>query len=325
MFNFVPIYLLSFVVAFCICIPICRGIIPPLRRKAAQPIYEGGPSWHSSKSGTPTLGGISFILAILFSAVITLAILFALGKVEISLSVILIIGYALLNSLVGLFDDLTKLVRKQNAGLTPIQKLILQGILAIAFLFIRHRLLGYDTAITVLDYSIDLGIIYYPAAVFFLLGIINCANLTDGVDGLASGVYSVMSLCMLIISVYSFPDVGIVSALSSGGVLAFLFFNINPAKIFMGDTGSLFLGALAASIVFSFGNPFLSLLFCGVYVIEGFSVVIQVISYKVRKKRIFLMSPIHHHLEKIGWNESKICMCAILLTVVLSVPAYLLI
>lgn len=325
MLNFVPIYILAFIISFGIAIPVCRGIIPPLRKRAAQPIYAGGPTWHSSKSGTPTLGGLAFIISVLCGALLCSAVLLFLELDETCLSVISVICFALLNSLVGIVDDLTKLLRKQNAGLNPLQKLFFQTIIAVLFLFVRHKLLGYSTEIPFFDHTLDLGFLYYPITVFIMLGIVNCANLTDGVDGLASGVFAAMSTCIFLISAYSFPDAAIISALGAGGVLAFLIFNVNPAKIFMGDTGSLFLGGIAAAVVFCFSNPLLSILFGGVYVIEGISVVLQVVSYKSRKKRLFLMSPIHHHLEKIGWNESKICLVAVMVTLSLSIMAFLLI
>ena len=325
MINYIPLYILSAVLSFGLCIIINKVIIPPLKRKAAQPIYMGGPAWHGTKSGTPTLGGISFICAVLVSVGSSSLLLFAIVEKDTAISVILIVSFALLNSLIGLIDDLTKLTHKRNKGLSPLQKLFLQLLCAILFLTVRSLIFGYNTEIAVSGFTLDLGIFYYPASVFFLLGIINCANLTDGIDGLATSVSGVMCICLFIISAFSFPDVGLVSCTVAASALGFLFFNVNPAKIFMGDTGSLFLGAIAASVVFSIGNPFLSAIFGGVYVIEGLSVIVQVISYKTRKKRVFLMSPLHHHFEKLGWNESKICLCAAVLTAGLSAVAYLLI
>ena len=325
MYNFTPIYLFAFLVSFLICIPICRAIIPALRKRAAQPIYEGGPVWHTAKCGTPTLGGISFIISISLACLLVCLILFKSGLSDIALSVLSILIFSVANSLVGLIDDLTKLKRKRNKGLSPLQKLIFQLFLAILFLIARHKLLGYGTEIVVADTTLDLGVAYYPLSVFFLLGLINCANLTDGIDGLATGVSATMGVCIFLISAFAFSDAAIISAALAGGALAFMKFNINPAKIFMGDTGSLFLGAVAASVVFCLGNPFLSMLFGGIYVIEGCSVILQVLSFKTRKKRILLMAPLHHHLEKRGWSESKICSVAMLITLSLSIPAYMLI
>ncbi len=325
MIGLLPLYLLSFLLSFGICTPVCKRLIPFLRSKAAQPIYESGPAWHSVKFGTPTLGGLSFIISIMIATVISVTILFHADMTDTAFSVISIVGFAFANALVGLTDDITKLARKQNAGLSPLQKLGLQLVLAVAFLFVRAEFFGDDTVISISEFSVDLGIIYYPAAVVFLLGIINCANLTDGVDGLASGVAFSIGISLFLICAARYEDAALVAVMLAGGTLGFLIFNINPARIFMGDTGSLFLGAVAASVVFCFDNPFLSLLFGGVYVIEGCSVILQVISYKTRKKRILLMAPLHHHLEKKGFSETKICMLAIIFTLFLAVPAYMLI
>ena len=319
------IYFLAFILSFAICLPVCRAIIPRLRRYAAQPIYEGGPSWHTSKSGTPTLGGISFIVSVTLSGALGALLLFHRGQPDKAISVACILCFALVNSLIGLADDITKLTRKQNAGLTPIQKLFLQSVAAIAFLSLRRILCGDDTAITLAGYTLELGAFYYFGAFIFLIGITNCTNLTDGVDGLCAGVSftSVISLFLIIAASYS--DAALISAALGGGTLAFLLFNTNPAKIFMGDTGSLYLGAIAASLPLTLDNPFLSMLFGAVYVIEGCSVIIQVLSYKTRRKRVFIMAPLHHHLEKRGWGETKICLAASLLTLVMAIPLSLLI
>ncbi|MBQ2876825.1 MAG: phospho-N-acetylmuramoyl-pentapeptide-transferase [Clostridia bacterium] len=314
------IYLFVFILSFAICAPTCKAIIPRLRRSAAQPIYEGGPTWHTSKSGTPTLGGISFIIAITVSGELGALLLVNGGKTEEAISVVSILAFALVNSLIGLADDITKLTKKQNAGLTPLQKLFLQSVSSVAFLALRRILFGDDTAITVAGYTLELGAFYYFAAFVFLLGIINCANLTDGVDGLAAGVSFSSAIPLFLISAHIYSDCAMISAALAGGALAFLLYNSNPAKIFMGDTGSLYLGAVAASLPFTLDNPFLSFLFGTVYVIEGLSVIIQVISYKTRKKRVFIMAPLHHHLEKRGWGETKICLAASALTLLATTP-----
>ena len=308
------LYALCFILTFVVTVVTERILIPRLRGIASQPIYTEGPSWHSAKSGTPTMGGIAFLIASL-TALITGAAYFNFGGDERSaLSVILCLGFAFFNSLIGIADDLKKLKRKKNAGLSPIQKLSLQAVLAIAFLFLRFYLFGDNTVISFSFFELDLGIFYYPLAFILLLGVINCANLTDGVDGLASGVAFAISASLFFISFGIYNDVSLVSASVLGASLGFLIFNIHPARIFMGDTGSLFFGALLAGISFSLENPFIIILLGGVYVIEGVSVILQVISYKLTKKRIFKMAPLHHHLEKMGWSENKICTVAILIT-----------
>ena len=298
-------------------------LLPRLKRCARQPIYEEGPAWHLSKSGTPTMGGISFLVSAITSLV--LIFIFADGNhTSITASLIISLIYAILNSAVGIFDDVKKLLKKQNAGLSPLEKLTLQLLLAVLFIMARKHFLGDGTAIYTPFGSLELGILYYPLAIIILLGIINCANLTDGVDGLASCVSFAIGISLIFISP-AFSASGIIGAMLCGISLGFLIFNINPAKIFMGDTGSLFLGALAVSSAFALKSPASAITLGGVYVIEGVSVILQVIYYKLTKKRLFKMAPLHHHLEKCGFEENKICLIAIIATLILSLFTPLLI
>ena len=299
-------------------------LIPFLSKKAKQPIYKEGPSWHLSKSGTPTMGGIAFVISISLSMLI-LSVFFILdNNATVGISLLLSALFSLTNSLIGIFDDLMKLYRKENAGLSPIQKLGLQFILSVLFLMGRSHLLG-DGAVFDLGFcKINLDALYYPIALILLLGVINCANLTDGIDGLATGVAISIGIVFLIIG-YSFSyDLPILSSALVGGGCGFLFFNANPAKIFMGDTGSLFLGALAASLAFSFRNPLLIIPIGIVYVIEGASVILQVIAFRLTGKRIFKMAPLHHHLEKCGLKENTICIIGIAVTIFSSIATLLL-
>ena len=165
--------------------------------------------------------------------------------------------------------------------------------------------------------------IYYFLSIIILVGITNCANLTDGIDGLATSVAFAIGLSVFYISYSRSDAASFISASLIGATVAFLIFNIHPAKVFMGDTGSLFLGALVASLAFELKNPFIAITTGAVYVIEGVSVILQVIYYKATKKRLFKMAPIHHHLEKCGWDENKICLVAIALTLLFSVPSLL--
>ena len=300
-----------------------RLIIPVLSGKASQPIYEGGPSWHLSKSGTPTMGGAAFILASLLTLGVASVFLTAENRAA-AISVLISLIYAVANSLVGIVDDLTKIRRRDNAGLTPMQKIFLQFILAILFLMARVHYLGDSTSLVFSFGKIDLGFLYYPFAVLMLLGIVNCANLTDGIDGLAASVAFVIGIVLFFVGVLSSPDTALLSSALIGASLGFLFFNLHPAKVFMGDTGSLFLGALAVSCSFALKNPLIMVLIGGVYVIEGVSVILQVLCFKISGKRILKMAPLHHHFEKCGYGETKICVLAIILTLLLSVPAFML-
>ena len=298
-----------------------RKLIPWLSKKAKQPIYGEGPSWHMKKSGTPTMGGIGFIVPSVAFMTILAIYLIVENKSEVGLSLLISAVFCLLNSLVGIWDDLTKIKRSENAGLTPAQKLLLQGVLAASFLTIHATFFGKNTRIFFGSVSIDAGIAYYPLAILFILGIINCANLTDGVDGLAGSVSFAIAVSVFLLSLGKNTDTLILSSVGIGASLGFLFFNIHPAKIFMGDTGSLFFGALCVSYAFSLNSLPAFILIGGVYVIEGISVILQVLFFKATGKRVFKMAPIHHHLEKCGFDESKICVYAILATFVLSVIA----
>lgn len=318
-----PLYVAVFIFSFAVTVILEKRLIPALRKKASQPIYTEGPKWHEKKSGTPTLGGLGFLCATILSVLISLPIILKLRGNTAFLSVLITLIYALLNALVGIFDDLKKLYRKKNKGLSAKEKLFFQLILAVLFLTLRHLFIGDDTKISFSFGEIELGFFYYILSVIILLGIINCANLTDGIDGLASSVAFSIGICLLYISAALVEEVAIISSAMIGISVGFLIFNLHPAKIFMGDTGSLFFGALVASLSIALGNPLISILVGGIYVIEGISVILQVISFKLTGKRIFKMAPIHHHLEKCGWSENRICIVAILLTFVFSIPAYI--
>lgn len=298
--------------------------IPVLSRKAKQPIYEGGPSWHMKKAGTPTMGGLAFVVAAVGIWIVASLFLFRSVDRDSAVSFSLSVGYALLNALLGIIDDMTKLRHKENAGLSPREKLIFQTLFAALFLLGRRMLLGDDTVLPFSVGNIDLGVLYYPLALLLLVGFVNFANLTDGIDGLAGSVAFGIAVSLFYTASFVNTEVCVIAALIMGISIGFLLFNLHPAKIFMGDTGSLFLGALVVAACFSLGNPSLVLGIGAVYVLEGVSVVLQVLVYKMTKKRLFRMAPLHHHFEKLGWSENRICLVAILTTLVCSVPAYLL-
>ena len=270
------------------------------------------------------MGGLAFLFAASISLLFASLFLFTAREKSEAISLLISLIFAIFNSAVGIIDDLTKLRKKENAGLTPTQKLFLQLLFSVAFIYIRARLLGDSTEIYFSFGKIDIGIFYYPIAIVMLLGIINCANLTDGIDGLATSVAFSIGITLFYFSASHIHDVAIISSATVGAAVGFLFFNIHPAKIFMGDTGSLFFGALTVSAVFSMKNPLLIILIGCVYVIEGVSVILQVLCYKTTGKRIFKMAPLHHHLERCGMSENKICVIAMIITFLLSVPAFFL-
>lgn len=321
---YLPIFIGCFFLVFLSTVIAEKKMIPILRAKAAQPIYEFGPAWHAKKSGTPTMGGLGFLISLLISFLPLCLILYLRSEYESSLSLSLTVLYAFLNACIGVKDDLKKLENKKNEGLTPKQKLIRQFLLAGLYLFSRFALLSEGTQIFFSFGMIDLGWLYYPLALVLLVGIVNCANLTDGIDGLASSVAFGIGLSLCYVSSFSSVEGTYLGVMLLGCAVGFLCFNLNPARIFMGDTGSLFFGACVAGSGFALHNPLLLFFFGAVYIIEGVSVVIQVLVYKMTKKRVFLMAPLHHHFEKLGWSENRICLCAIFLTLLFALPVYFL-
>ena len=322
--KYFPVYITVFIFTFILTAIIEKRLIPYFSLNAKQPIYSEGPTWHMKKSGTPTMGGIAFLLSSSFVFLLSFifALIFISHECAISLAISMI--YAILNSLIGIIDDRKKLKRHENAGLTPKQKLLLQTFVSILFLFARKILLGDTSEITFSFGSVNLGFLYYPLSLIILLGIVNCANLTDGIDGLATSVAFSIGVSLFYISASLNTESSIIASVILGASVGFMLFNIHPAKIFMGDTGSLFFGSIIASSAFMLGNPLIVIFLGGVYVIEGISVILQVLSFKLTRKRIFKMAPIHHHLEKCGLTENQICIIAIFATLIFSIPAYIL-
>ncbi|MBQ9070391.1 MAG: phospho-N-acetylmuramoyl-pentapeptide-transferase [Clostridia bacterium] len=313
-------YLITFVLAFVITAVSVKKLIPILKGKAEQPIYTDGPAWHISKSGTPTMGGLGFIFATSGALFAAIGYLFLNGEEYFAKSLLITVLYAISNSFIGIIDDYAKIRKKENAGLTPLQKLLFQTVAATLFIFARHIFLFSSTDIYFSFGSFDLGVFYYPLTLVMLLGTVNSANLTDGVDGIASGVAFAIGVVLSYLSSGSNSEVSFTAFAMMGIAVGFLIYNLHPAKIFMGDTGSLLFGSLAAASCCSLGNPLIIVFVGSVYFIEGLSVVLQVFWYKLTKKRIFKMAPFHHHLEKCGWSENKIVIWAIIITLILSIP-----
>lgn len=316
-------YLITFAVAFFITGISVKKLIPVLKRSAEQPIYEEGPAWHLKKQGTPTMGGIGFVFASALSLSLASAYLLFMDEDYFARSLLLTLSFALANALIGIIDDYAKIRKKENAGLTPLQKILLQTAAATLFLIGRRIFLVTDAAIHFSFGTVDLGVLYYPIALIMLVGTVNSANLTDGVDGIAAGVSFAIGLSLAFMSSGANYEVGFIAFALMGIAVAFLIFNLHPAKIFMGDTGSLLLGALAAAACTSLGNPLIIIFVGAVYIIESLSVIIQVLFFKITRKRLFKMAPFHHHLEKCGWPENKIVIWAIIITLIFSLPAFL--
>ena len=283
-------------------------ILPALRRlKAGQEIRDVGPKWHASKAGTPTMGGLMFI------AGIAAAILAAgwRGMAAGNLTHFYLFLFASVFGVIGFLDDYEKVKRHQNLGLTAIQKFLLQLAAAIAFTVLM-RGEGYLTPnlfVPFLNVAIPLPwVVYMVFAAFVMVGTVNAVNLTDGIDGLATGVTIPVALFYMTVSAwFGRSDLAILSAALAGGLAAFLIYNFHPAKVFMGDTGSLFLGGMVCGLAFALDIPLVIPIIGLIYVAEVLSDIIQVVYFKkTRGKRFFRMAPIHHHLEMGGWSETKL-------------------
>lgn len=301
--------LVSVLGGFVLALLLGRGLVPALRAlKAGQSIREVGPKWHQGKAGTPTMGGIVFILSSLLCIVTGWHAMRETGDYK----HLLVLALALMFGLIGFADDFIKVKKKRNLGLTGLQKLVLQVLAACLFLAGMHftNALTYDLYIPfVREPLVHIPpLVYLTLSVFIIVGCVNAVNLTDGIDGLASSVtFVVMMGFMFIASLLGNTTMALFAAAVAGGCAGFLAWNFYPAKTFMGDTGSMFLGGAVVAVAYGIGRPEL-LLFMGViYLIEAFSVMLQVTYFKLTHgKRIFKMSPIHHHFEMCGWSEVKI-------------------
>ena len=288
-----------------------KMLIPFLEKKQfRQFVREEGPQSHLSKTGTPSMGGLAIINA---AAVSALAVTAAAGELDIRVAGVIVLMY--LFALIGFIDDYEKAIKKNNAGISPKQKIIMQFGFSLAFaVFAAYFSYGdYGMAggtevwIPFIDKYVDFGILYIPFEIFVLVAFSNSVNLTDGLDGLASGVTALVSIFMVVAgTAFFFTGEPIVFGAVAGGCLGFLMFNKNPAKIFMGDTGSMALGGVLAAGAIMMKLEFLLAIAGLVYVIEALSVIIQVTYFKKTKKRIFKMAPIHHHFELCGMSEKKV-------------------
>jgi len=295
-----------------------RVLIPILKsRKLGQKILDIGPRWHKSKEGTPIMGGIGFILASLLVMAIFFIVQGIRGVSADYIPLALTLAFAMGNGAIGFVDDYYKLIKKQNEGLTPPQKLFLQIVMSSAYVTVMSYTGNMDTAVTVpfFGLTLELGILWYPIAVILLTGVVNGGNITDGIDGLASSVVFVIGGFYAVVA-FTLRDsqLSLVSALLLGASLGFLIYNFHPAKVFMGDTGSLFFGALVIASAFQSGFELLGLLVSMVFILEMLSSFLQVLWFKLTRKfsrdkqgkRLFRMAPLHHHFEKCGWSEYKV-------------------
>ena len=327
--------LLPFLVALAVTLVMGPVFIPWLHRlKFGQEIREEGPKWHQKKSGTPTMGGIMFILGIAV-AVAVVSVVFAIkGTFSTAFArCIVIFAVALGFGVIGFIDDYIKVVKKRNLGLTAIQKFIMQVVLAALYVVAMYAIGELNTAIKIPFTGIEWVMpywLYIPFVMFVVVGVVNAVNLTDGLDGLASSITAVVALFFILVSYLKFSETGVTVFASAllGGLLAFLCYNKYPAKVFMGDTGSLFLGAAVALMAIDLRMAIFLIIVGFVYLMETVSVIMQTTYFKITKKkygegrRIFKMTPIHHHFEMCGWNEKKIVLVFTLVTAALCAVAW---
>ena len=300
--------LLAFAISMAVTVVVGLFLIPALRRaKAGQSIKTDGPVWHMSKQGTPTMGGIMFIAGIAVACVTAGISCIAQGD----LTHIYVFAFALIYGAIGFLDDYEKLKKKQNLGLTAAQKFILQLVVAIAFILLM-RLTGKLTpSFYIPFFNVTVAVpevLYFAVSAFIIVGCVNAVNLTDGVDGLVTGVSIPVGLCYTAVAVvWSYTSMGIFAAALTGGLAGFLIFNFHPAKVFMGDTGSLFLGGAVCAAAFAMDMPLILVPLGIIYICETLSDIIQVTYFKLTHgKRIFKMAPLHHHFEMCGWSEYKL-------------------
>ena len=289
-------------------------LLPMLRRlHFGQTILEIGPKWHQGKQGTPTMGGLMFIIGIPIAVVVAYLFMHA-STVGDPMSAIMRarmfygLVLALLFGAIGFLDDYLKVVKKQNEGLTEKQKMALQILFGAVYLLLLH-ISGTQSTMVTIPYigTYDFGVFYYVFAMFAIIALSNAVNFTDGLDGLLSSVTLVLSIGYLIFCyLLGMGEMGIMAGALGGGCIGFLFWNHYPAKVFMGDTGSLFLGGAIAALAFAYDMPLILITLGIVYIIETLSDIIQVTYFKLTHgKRVFKMAPFHHHLEMGGWTGKK--------------------
>jgi phospho-N-acetylmuramoyl-pentapeptide-transferase len=304
--------ILAILVSFFISAIIGPRMLPLLMRlKFGQFVRDDGPQSHLKKQGTPTMGGLIFFVPM----IVTSAIFFQWDDTTLPL-LFITLGFGV----IGFIDDYLKVVKKQSEGLKAYQKLLLQLIVAVGFLGYLVYVAGIDTDIIIpftSGYTLELGWLYMPFMLVVILGTVNGVNLTDGLDGLSTSVTSVVAMFFVMLSLLFMNSGGVYAAIVFGSLLGFLLLNVHPAKVFMGDTGSLALGGYVAAAAIIAKMPLFILLFGIIYLCETLSVMIQVVYYKKTKKRFFKMAPIHHHFELTGMSEPRIVVYFTTVTVIM--------
>lgn len=326
----VTLFALCAVFTFLITVLILRKLIPALKsKKMGQPILDIGPRWHKSKEGTPTMGGLSFVIAsfaVIFAACVYIGIR---DGARATVPLILTFSYALLCALTGCIDDAAKLRKKQNEGLSAKQKFALQVVCAALYLAAMCAFCNVTTTVYIpyFNTEIDFGFWFYPLALLLLVGVDNSVNIADGIDGLCASETLAVSLFFAAASFFSSfeyaSSLSVLSAVLIGASVGFLVYNFYPARVFMGDTGSLFFGAMVAGAAFVMSNPLIIVVAGFMYIIETISDILQVVYFKLTHgKRLFKMAPIHHHFERCGLSEVQIVALFSALTAMFCVAAW---
>ncbi len=314
-------------ITFIISIILATIIIPMLKKlKVGQIERDDGPASHLKKQGTPTMGGIIIIIAMIISVIGAYIYLLITGRIDIAKNLIPLLLLTIGFGAIGFIDDYKKLVLKNTEGLKPSYKMLGLLIISVAYvLFLTQGLeIGTETYIPILKTYITLpNYIYVPAAIIVILATTNAINLTDGIDGLSSSVSSIIITALTVIGInIGIPEVSIFGSIVIGATIGFLMFNLHPAKVFMGDTGSLLLGGVVSGLALYLKMPLLLLVIALIPVLETLSVIIQVAYFKKTGKRFFKMAPLHHHFELSGWKENKVVIVFSFVTLLLCILGF---
>ena len=314
----------ALLISFAIAVILGIIIIPILKRlKVGQIERDDGPASHLKKQGTPTMGGIIIIIAMIISSIIAYIYMNMVGLEDTARKIIPMMLLTIGFGAIGFIDDYKKLVLKNTEGLKPSYKML--GLLIISVSYVIYLIqglnLGTETYIPILKTYIELPtVVYIPAAIVVILATTNAINLTDGIDGLSSSVSAIIITCLTVIGLMiGIGEVSVFGSIVIGATLGFLMFNLHPAKVFMGDTGSLLLGGVISGLALYLKMPLLLLIIALVPVIETLSVILQVAFFKKTGKRIFKMAPLHHHFELSGWKENKVVIVFSIITLILCV------
>ncbi len=305
--------------SFCVGLIVSLIVIPILRKlKVGQIEREDGPQSHLKKQGTPTMGGLAIIVTIILMGVVSY-IQYKAKEPTVVRNLIPLILVSVGFGLVGLVDDFKKLVLKNTEGLKPAYKMLGLLIISVSFVIYLYKTIGTQTLIPIIKTYVTMPVLLYvPFAIFVMLGTTNAVNLTDGIDGLATSVTTIIIACLTVIGIMiDVKEVVLLGSIVCGANLAFLIFNMYPAKVFMGDTGSLLLGGVIVAMALYLKMPLILIVIALIPVLETLSVMMQVAYFKKTGKRIFKMAPLHHHFELSGWNENKIVSIFSIITLVL--------